>query len=86
MAQVWRWDGKRHRRWVWPTRLGGPLKAIPISVRADDADASLDLQAVLNTAYDRAGYDMRVDYREDPRVPLTPRATAWARGVVEASK
>ena len=33
----------------------------------------LDLQAVLDTAYDRAGYDLEIDYSADPVPPLEPR-------------
>jgi hypothetical protein len=28
--------------------------------------------------YDRAGYDLRVDYRSDPAPPLEGDDTAWA--------
>ena len=83
MAQVWRWDreGKPHRK-VWPMSLREPLKSIPIPVRPEDPDAVLDLQAMLNTAYDRAGYELRVDYLGEPSPPLKADAAGWAKGRV----
>jgi hypothetical protein len=82
LTQVWRWTGERHRRWVWPMRLAERLKPIPVPVRLGDTDAALDLQVVLNTAYDRAGYDLRVNYIGEPVVPLSPESAAWARQVI----
>ena len=44
-------------------RIDEKRKTIPIPVRLGDADGALNLQAMLNTAYDRAGYDLRIDTR-----------------------
>jgi hypothetical protein len=85
VAQVWRWTGRNHRRWVWPMRVTQKLKTIPIPVRRSDADAALDLQSVLNTAYDRAGYDLRVDYRAEPKPPSQDENAEWARQIVTGS-
>ncbi|MDB5355325.1 MAG: hypothetical protein JWN24_1778 [Phycisphaerales bacterium] len=86
VAQVWRWTGRNHRRWVWPMRMAQRLKTIPIPVRRGDADAALDLQSVLNTAYDRAGYDLRVDYQVEPIPPLRDENAEWARQIVAGSR
>ena len=51
---------------------------IPIPLRAGDDDAPLDLQAVLNTAYDHAGYNRVIDYTKEPVPPLKPE---WRRMV-----
>ncbi len=60
---------------IWPIRLSQRLPIIPIPLRPEDPDVSLDLQAVLNTAYDRAGYDLSVDYS---RAPVPPLPGDWA--------
>ncbi|MFI5074916.1 MAG: DUF4058 family protein [Actinomycetales bacterium] len=44
---------------------------------------ALDLQAVLNAAYDRAGYDLEIDYRADPVPPLGPEWNAWANRLLQ---
>lgn len=40
----------------WPISLRERLPEIPIPVRSPDADARIDLQAILNQIYDDAGY------------------------------
>ena len=58
--------------------LREPLPSIAIPLKAKDADASLDLGAVLQTAYDAAGYEARVDYSKPPVPPLSPADEKWA--------
>lgn len=63
---------------IWPIRLPLRLPTIPIPLRPEDADARLDLQAVLDTVYDRSSYDLALDYRSDPIPPLPPKYAEWA--------
>jgi hypothetical protein len=83
MAQVWRFSEKEPGRTVWPMSLSEPLKRIPVPVRPEDPDAILNLQAMLDTAYDRAGYELRVDYRKEPIPPLRGEAAEWAGRVLK---
>jgi len=64
---------------LWPIPLRSPLPAIPIPLKKPDPDAMLDLQRVLNTVYDRAAYELTVDYSQDPVPPLAPEQAAWAK-------
>lgn len=70
--------GQRPQGVLWPIRLSQRLPVIPIPLRPGDDEAKLDLQAVLNTAYDRAGYDLDIDYRQEPDPPLEGEWAAWA--------
>jgi hypothetical protein len=70
--------GRHPRGRFWPIRLPQPLPSIPIPLKPEDPDVPLDLQAVLDTAYDRAGYDLSVDYTRDPVPPLTGEWAEWA--------
>ena len=63
---------------LWPIPLSQRLPVIPIPLRPEDADVPLDLQAVLTTAYDRAAYDLEIDYRADPVPPLDGAWAEWA--------
>ena len=63
---------------LWPIPLQGPLPQIEIPLRSGDAPATLNLQDVLATAYDRAAYDLDIDYRADPVPPLPPVHADWA--------
>ena len=44
----------------------------------EDDDCELDLQAVLDTAYDRAAYDLEIDYAQAPVPPLPSGYVEWA--------
>lgn len=64
---------------VWPIRLEQRLPTIPIPLLPGDPDAPVDLQQALDRAYDRAGYQHRVDYGEAPPLPDLPaEQLEWA--------
>ena len=73
---------ERPKSWVWPIALPQRLPRIPIPLRPEHPEAELDLQAVLNLAYDRAGYDLVVKYDRDPTPPLTDSQRAWAKAIL----
>jgi hypothetical protein len=70
---------KRRRKvdvYAWP--LNHRLPTIPIPLATDDREVPLDLQAVFDTVYDRAGYDYTINYTR-PIVPtLNESETFWA--------
>jgi hypothetical protein len=70
--------GLRPRGLLYPIRLPQRLPVIPIPLKVGDPDARLDLQAVLDAAYDRASYDLEVDYGKEPQPPLDAEMAAWA--------
>lgn len=70
---------------IWPMRLTERLKTIGIPLKPGEADAPLNLQAVLETVYARAGYDLVIDYTRPPEPPLTPEQAAWAKSLPERS-
>jgi hypothetical protein len=75
---------RRPRYTVWPIQLYQKLPAIFIPLKGDDPDVHLDLQKVLTSAYERAGYDLMVDYRKDPIPPLPPERREWAEALLHA--
>ena len=62
---------------VWPILLPQQLPPIDIPLLTEDPDTKLDLQAVLNVAYDRAAYDAVIDYGERPNPPLPAEYSEW---------
>ncbi len=74
----------RPRGLVWPVQLSQRLPSVPIPLRHGDSDTPLDLQQALNTAYERAGYDLEIDYRQPPAPPLIPGQQQWADGLLSA--
>jgi hypothetical protein len=70
--------GLRPRGLLYAIRLSGRLPIIPIPLKPEDPDAHLDLQAVLNSAYDNANYDLEIDYRHEPVPALNGKLAEWA--------
>lgn len=69
---------------MWPLRLSDRLPVIPIPLTAPDPDVQLDLQAVLDRAYDAADYGKYI-YGEKPEPPLSAEQLAWARPFIPPS-
>jgi hypothetical protein len=59
----------------------GLLVAVPL--KQADGDVSLHLQQVLDTVYERAGYDLSVDYRTDLDPPVDEVTQKWIRSRVD---
>jgi hypothetical protein len=72
------YEGQGGREYeIYKAPLERKLPVIRVPLRPQDTDALLDLQAVLNDAYDRGGYDI-LDYRKPPKPPLEGLAAEWA--------
>jgi hypothetical protein len=54
------------------------IPQFPLPLRGGDAEPIVDLQALLNTVYDRAAYDFRIDYTAAPVPPLSEADATWA--------
>jgi hypothetical protein len=44
-------------------RIRQPIPSFPIPLRRNETEPILDLNAILHELYDRAGYDLAIDYR-----------------------
>ena len=73
---------RRPKAEVYSWTLERPMPRIPIPLLAGDPDASLDLQSVFTTTYDRAGYDYALHYDRAIDPPLDERRTEWARQIL----
>ena len=74
--------GERPRSSVWPISVRQPLPTIPIPLLPPDPPVPLDLGQALRTAYERARYDLRVDYRQSPIPPLSLADAVWAAALI----
>ncbi|MGP0064047.1 MAG: DUF4058 family protein [Isosphaeraceae bacterium] len=77
---------QRPRGQLWGIRLPQRLPVIPIPLKTGDPDGRLDLQAALDTAYDRASYDLRIDYGKEPHPALDENLTAWADQLLRSKR
>jgi hypothetical protein len=54
------------------------LPLVKVSLRTDDADAPLDLQALVEQCYRNGGYDGTLNYAANPDPPFFGADKAWA--------
>ncbi len=71
---------------AWPIELSDPLPVLPVPLLPPDPPVPLDMGQALRTAYQRARYDLRIDYTAAPPPPLSPEDAAWATVLLEGVK
>lgn len=67
----------------YPLPLRQRLPRIPVPLRLGDSDVVLDLQQLIDLAYEKGRYASRVDYSVPPDPPLSADDAAWARDAVQ---
>jgi hypothetical protein len=67
----------RAQLYAWTVRETIP--AFPLPLLPEDAEPMVELGTVLHALYDRAGYDLRLDYARAPVPPLGAEDAAWAQ-------
>lgn len=75
---------ERPRGKIWPIRLRQQLPVIGIPLRGEDGDLPFDLQPFFNSVYDRAAFDLVINYEADPDPPLNAADAAWADALLRA--
>ncbi len=58
------------------------IPEIPIPLLPKDPEPTLDLNAVLHALYERARFDLQLDYANPPVPPLDKKDAAWARAII----
>lgn len=66
--------------------LRKPIPAVPIPLLPGDDEPLLALGPILHALYDRARFDLRLDYKQPPTPPLSPDDAAWARDILGAAR
>jgi hypothetical protein len=77
---------RRPRADVYAWTVPGTLPPIPIPLSAGDPDVALDLQVVFTTVYDRARYDLSLDYRARLMPAPEPALAAWIADRLAAAR
>lgn len=70
---------------MYPVPLRDRLPTIRIPLRPADEDVLLDLQSLIEAAYENGGYD-DTDYGSDPQPPLESSDGAWAAALLKEAK
>lgn len=60
-----------------------PIPSFNLPLLLDDQEPVVDLNTLLHTLYDRAGYDLRIDYSQPPEPPLSAEDMQWANTLLE---
>ena len=56
-----------------------PIPDFPLPLLPSDLEPScVELNDLLHELYDRAGYDLRIDYRQEPEPPLEHEDAIWS--------
>jgi hypothetical protein len=72
-----RWQRPRAQLYCFGLRQRIPTFTVP--VMQDEPEPALDLTAIVHAVYDRARYDIELDYSQPPDPPLTEADAEWAR-------
>ncbi|MBI4602622.1 MAG: DUF4058 family protein [Planctomycetes bacterium] len=63
---------------IWPLTFTDPIPCIPLPLLEPDPDQPLDLGLAIANVYDRAAYELRIDYTKPPPKPgLPPETAGW---------
>jgi hypothetical protein len=55
-----------------------PIPPFPLPLKPADQEPTVDIGRILHDLYDRASYDLRLDYAGEPHPPLASAESAWA--------
>ena len=67
----------------WPLMLEQSLPEIPVPLRREDPDITIDVQAILHELYDRGAYSRRLDYSQPvPSPALSQTRQQWIEETV----
>lgn len=67
---------------IWPLTIRQPLPTLPIPLLHPDPPVMLDLGAALRTVYERARYNLRVDYSKPLAPPLSEPDASWVAALL----
>ncbi|NWF79757.1 MAG: DUF4058 family protein [Chloroflexi bacterium] len=68
-----------------PCSVRKPLPHLRIPLHPGDPEPELDLNTILHALYERAGYDLRIDYRAPAEPPLEGDDARWADELLRAA-
>lgn len=68
----------RPRADVYPFSMREPIPSVPIPLRPGEEEPLLALNQIVHDLYDRAGYDLAIDYHRPPVPALRSEDAQWA--------
>ena len=74
------WRRPKAKLYTFGARAAIPTVSLPLL--QGEEDIPIDLNTILHDLYDRAAYDLRLDYARPAVPPLSEADAAWARGLI----
>lgn len=74
--------GKRNQAELYRATYKERLPRIRIPLRENDRDAVLDVQELIDRAYEEGQYGLTIDYRTSPRPPLIGEDADWTNNML----
>ena len=68
---------------LYPFGLQKPIPRFTLPLRGADTEPLIDLQALLHRVYDRAGFNLAIDYTCEPISPLAEFDAVWAAALLQ---
>jgi hypothetical protein len=68
---------------LYPFGLQEKIPAFLLPLHRGDREPLVDLEAVIHGVYDRAGFDLAIDYTHEPVPPLAEADVAWAIALLQ---
>lgn len=69
-----------------PFSLRDPIPTFPVPLRRGEDEPTVNLGNILHALYDRASYDLRIDYAREPVPALASDDADWAKGLIGAPR
>ncbi len=77
---------RRPRAYLYAFSVRDPIPSFPLPLQSGDREPLVQLQELLNGVYDRAGFDIALDYNLDPVPKLKPEDAIWASELLKAQE
>ncbi|MBG1258497.1 DUF4058 family protein [Nostoc commune] len=63
--------------------LKNPIPVFPVPLREGESEPIVDLQRLLNQVYERARFDLAIDYTQPLKILRSPEEEAWMREILQ---
>jgi hypothetical protein len=74
----------RPRAHLYPFNLRDAIPMFPLPLLPGDEEPPVDLGPILHALYERARYDLSLDYAQPPLPPIRDDDAVWAQGLIRA--
>lgn len=78
--------GQSHNAHLYGFSYRTPIPTVPVPLLPGEPEPSLDLNTILHELYERAGYDLAIDYQQPPHPRLRKADQTWVESIISQTK